>query len=306
MSFGKKKKPEKPKVVATKSVFSDARDFGVSSDFGSALATHEKFNYTDPLTGKVKPQTRFTTTSALNPELGYIKDQATEGLSNNMGFLQMDPNQRIDYLNSGSDPLYNLLKEQTSRDLEKAMGRAAVNSQGMGTRNSTTAGATQAGILNDNIIRSNTNLLNALNFGNENARADAGLNMGTLSGLAGLLYPMTATANANQFAGLGQADAAAAATAAAQNAANLQYANAMNAYNQANAGGLGGILRGGIGLLGSIAGAPFTGGASLLGAPSALSSMFGGGLPSNSPLSSSSLASSLAPGLLNEFSMGIQ
>lgn len=275
-------KPKAAKVAPTRSVFDSARDFNISTDFGSATATQEPFKWTNPLTGAVSDQTRYSTTSNLSAPLKGIADQAQTGLSNNMGFLQMDPNQRIDWLTAGKDPTYNLLSEMLKRDTDKAMGRSIVDSQGTGTMNSTTAGAAQGTILNDQILRSNQNLLNALNFGNENARADAGLGLNVISGLNGIVNPLASAANANQFQAMGAVDQAAAATAASQNAANQQYAAAMNQYNQQKSAGLGGMIGGGVGLLGSLALAPFTGGASLLAAPGMMAMMGGGGKSSGS------------------------
>lgn len=233
----------------------------------------KRFGYS-PLNTK---QTEITTDAQLPDYLSGIPKLAGQGVESNLSFLQQTPQQQYDQAVGGNNPLYNILMENTNRAREQALGRSLVDYNNMGTANSTTAGSAQGTILNDAIMQGNQNLLNAINFSNETGRANLGANLNSLGSMANLLYPTMSLGNANAMQAWGQRDATAMANANAQNAANLQHAQAMNQYNQQRASSLGGMIGGGIGLLGSAALAPFTGGASLMAAPGMMSNMFGGG-----------------------------
>lgn len=296
-------KPKKQEVAKTSSVFKRTNETGFNSDFGNASTTMTPYMYTDPLTGQQTQQHRLETTTSLPEDLKQARTAAGTGLNSNLGFLQMNPNEQYDYMRAGNDPMYNLLSDQTQRNTDKALGRSLVNSRGLGTQNSTTAGAAQAGILNDSLLRANNDLLQAFTFGNENSRANLGANLNTLGSLANLVYPLGSASNANFMQAMASRDAASASTAAAQNAANMQYAQAMNQYNQQKSAGLGNMIGGGIGALGSLALAPFTGGMSLMAMPGALSGMFsggGGGGGSYTPMPSYGFANNIG-GLANQF-----
>lgn len=237
-------KPEEPKVEKTKTTFKGVNAAQTEGPFGTGTSQLTPYQATNPITGKTVNKVRVDTTNKLNPELQASAELAQTGLKSNLGFLQRNPNEQVDWLRGGNDPLYNILREESQRNTDRALGRSLVDSQGTGTMNSTTAGAAQGMILNDAILRSNQNLLQALNFGNETSRANMGANLNAIGSLANLVYPLGSSANANLLAGLNAQDRAYAATAAAQNAANLQHAQAMNAYNQQKASSWGNILGG--------------------------------------------------------------
>lgn len=223
-------KPKKAKTVPTKSAYSNVDEANFSGPYGGATSTITP--YVDTSTGKRVNRTKIDTEFSLNPELQRASDTATTGLNANLGYLQRDPNARLDYLRSGQDPYYSLLNEQAQRQYDQNLGRLKINAGDAGAGNSTAAGAAYGTLMRDKQLMDNQNLLAGLNFGNENARADAQLNLGAIGNFANLVYPLGSAANAQLNTGLSDQSSAASQTAAARNAAEMQYAQAMNQYRQ--------------------------------------------------------------------------
>lgn len=264
MAYKGGSKPQKAEVAPFKSIYKDTFEAGYDSPFGSATSQLLPKVMVNP-SGKTINGQELSTTLNLSPELQGINTTATTGLQNNLSFLQQDPNQRVGYLTSGQDPLYNALTTQQDLTLQNNLGRAQLQAQKTGGLNSTALGSAQSGLLaNDGIVR-NQNLLTALNSANDNARQDSQVNQGVIGNLAQLLYPLGSAANSNLMTALNQTDQGRFQTAAAENAANQQYANAMNAYNQSQSGamssGIGSLVGAGLGAALAIP----TGGLSLAG-----------------------------------------
>jgi hypothetical protein len=238
-------KPKKAKVTPTVSSYAGTDSSSFSTDFGTGHS-----GLADLGNGKKE----FQTTATLAPELAGIGRTAGEGLASNLAYLQRDPEQRVDWATGGNDPWYNVLAEQNKRATQEAIGRQLVNGQQGGITNSTTMGSALGRIANDDILRRNQILLGALDYGNQNARADAGLNMSTLTGLNGLITPYGSAAAAQLQTAKGSQDQAQAATAAAQNAAEQQYVSAMNQYNMQKQASMGQMVSAGLGMLGTIGG----------------------------------------------------
>lgn len=281
MAYKGGSKPQKAEVAPFKSIYKDTYEAGYDSPFGSATSQLLPKVMVNP-SGKTINGQELSTTLNLSPELQGINTTATTGLQNNLSFLQQDPNQRVGYLTSGQDPLYNALTTQQDLTLQNNLGRAQLQAQKTGGMNSTALGSAQSGLLaNDSIVR-NQNLLTALNSANDNARQDTQVNQGVIGNLAQLLYPLGSAANSNLMTALNQTDQGRFQTAAAQNAANQQYAADMNAYNKSKAG----ATASGIGTLaGAALGAALaipTGGLSLAAIPAmAGGAMSGAGLGSS-------------------------
>lgn len=203
------------------------------------------------------------TSATLAPGLQSASDTASAGLTPNLAFLQQDPNQRIAFIDGGNDPLYNILSERIRRAEADALGRAKVNAQGTGNSNSTAYGSAMGTILNDSLLRKNSTLLDALNFGNENARANIGTNLGAIGTFANLANPAGAAANSNSLAAYSAQDQAASNNAGNQLQANMANAAAQNAQNmleqQKKSSMLGNLVNLGGTLLGSAFGGPVGG-----------------------------------------------
>ena len=284
MAYKGDDKPKKAKVTKAVSQFEGVNSASFNGPFGSGSSTRNPYTYKDPVTGQESTQQRLETNINLSPELTKAGQSASTGLSNNLSFLQTDPNERISFLTGGSDPTYNALKIESDRATENAMGRARLNTLKGGIGNSTAAGGALGSILNDDILRQNKLLTNVLDFRNQNARADAQTNLSSISGLSNLVYPLGSAANSNLMAAFGAQDQTAAANAAAINAAEMQHAQAMNQYNATkNAGmgsGVGSLVGAGLGALLAIptGGLSLAAGASLgAGLGGAAGDLFGGG-----------------------------
>lgn len=215
-------KPEHADIKPTVSGYAGVNNAGFSTDFGSG---------TSGITGTGKNKT-YQTTATLSPQLAGIGQTAATGLGNNLQFLQQDPNQRVGFMTSGQDPTYNVLNEQADRARQEAIGRQLVDGHQGGITNSTTMGSALGKITNDDLLRRNQILLSALDYGNQTAQSNAGINMNTISGLNGLITPLGSAAASQLQTAKGSQDAANAATVAAQNSEATRYAGLMDAYNK--------------------------------------------------------------------------
>lgn len=257
------KEPEKVEAPKAKSAFRGINQTNFKTDFGSATTQKNQVMGAD---GKpVKNQFSLDTNTQLADFIQPIPSMAGGGVQNNLNYLQQSPQQQFADVQAGNNPLYNLLQQQTQSGVDKAIGRSMVDNSGLGTRNSTTAGAARGTILNDALLRDNGNVLNAINFGNEQGRANLGANLGALTGLSSLTNPLGAASNANLMQVYGAQDAIQQANASAQLQANIANANAANQMAMQQGSSLGNIIGGGIGLAGTLGGAAFGGpmGASL-------------------------------------------
>lgn len=227
---GGRKPPKKVEAPQPDSAFKGINRTSFGSAFGSGTAAK---NPVMGANGKpVKGQYSLDTQTQLADFLQPVPQMAGEGIQGNLGFLQRTPQQQFDDAVGGNNALYNLLQEQTRRSTDSALGRSLVDSQGLGTRNSTTAGAAQGTILNDSLQRQNSNLLQAIQFGNDQGRANLGANLNTLGSLANLTYPLGSAANANLLQGFGARDSMAQSNAALQFQANQANTAAQNQYDE--------------------------------------------------------------------------
>lgn len=219
-------KPKKANVTGTPSSYKGVENSSFSTDFGSGFSGL----VADPNDPKGKAKI-YQTTANLAPELAQIGRTAGGMLGNNLEYLQRDPEQRVAWLTGGNDPTYNVMQEQARRATQEAIGRQLVNAQQGGITNSTTLGSALGRIGNDEILRNQQILQSVLDFNANNARADAGLGMSTITGLNSLITPYGSAAATQLQTAKGSQDQAAAATAAAQNQAEQQYIQALNQYN---------------------------------------------------------------------------
>lgn len=249
MSSGKK--PKKVTAPTVTSQYSGVNQAEFGSDFGTGFS--QKTTNPDGTAS-------LNTTTKLADFLQPIPELAGRGAQDNLSYLQRTPQQQYEDATGGNNPLYNILTEQTRRNTDGALGRALVNSQGTGTSNSTTAGAAQGMIFNDALMRSNTDLLNAVNFSNETSRANLGANLNALGSMANLVYPLGSAANANLMQAMGQQDAVAMQNANNQLQANIANTQAANQAAMARQQSLGQMIGGGIGMLGTLGGSYLLGG----------------------------------------------
>jgi hypothetical protein len=271
-------KPKKAKTTQAVSGFDNITGADYSGPFGSGQSTIGNG--------------RIGTTVTLAPGLQTASDTAQTGLNQNLAYLQMDPNQRYDFLSAGKDPLYNLVQDQSGRTTDYNLGRARLSAYGTGNQNSTAGGAAIGSVLNDDILRQNTNLLNAFNYNNQLATSGAQTNLGALGGIANLVYPLGAAANSNLMQARSDISGVNLANAQAQNQAERDYINQLNQQaaqsRSGMASGIGSLLGAGLGAALAIP----TGGLSLAGGAMLGSSlggsaggMFGGSGQSSAPYS---------------------
>ena len=253
-------KPKKAKVTPITSGYDGVKTGSFSTDFGSGQSS---------LVGEGANK-RFETTAMLSPELAGVAGTAGRTLQGNLQYLQTDPAERVAAMQAGEVPIYNVMAEQADRARAEAVGRQQVDAQTGGLTNSTTMGSALGRIANDDILRRNQILQAALEFGNQSARADAQLGLGSLTGLNSLVTPYGAAAASQLQTARGSQDAAAAATAQARNQAEMNYVSSMNSYNANQPGVDWGSVGGLAGGAAALIAAPFTAGASLAYLPLAM------------------------------------
>lgn len=258
-------KPEKVEPQPAKSSMAGVKSSEFNTDFGSAVSSKSK--------GKI------TTTSTLAPDLQVANKAASTGLGNNLAYLEQDPTQRFSMMESGDDPVFNLMEIQRNKAENQAAGRMALRAQGTGNLNSTSYGGALGAIDNESQTRRLQNILSTLQYGNETARGNAATQMGAIQGLAGLAYPLASGANNSLFTALNAQDRVALANAQQAFEAEQINTQAMNQYNQANRSALGSVLGSTLGVTGSIL-APSFGMAPMTSNPM-MSSGGGGGLMSS-------------------------
>lgn len=240
-------KPKRAEVKKTPSSYNGVDSSSFSTDFGSGFSGL----VADPNNAGKKI---YQTSASLSPELAQIGQTAGGMLGNNLSYLQRNPEERVSWLTGGNDPYYNLFSEQSKRATTEAIGRQLVDAQQGGITNSTTLGSALGRIANDDILRRNQILQSSLDYNNNNARTDAQLGLGTITGLNSLITPYGSAAAAQLQTAKGSQDQAAAATAAAQNQAERDYTSAVNQYNMQKQASLGNMIGGGLSMLGSIGG----------------------------------------------------
>lgn len=283
MSFGKKKSSS-VKYKAPASQFAGVTGSSFNGPFGSATSNRNGSS--------------IDTTFKLGDSFAGLPDTIGQGLSSNYRYLGQDPQQRYDSILGGNDPVYNLLREQTDRELSRQLGRAKLTGQSTGNVNSTALGALNAGILNDGVMRNNQNILSALDYGNSAATNAINTGLGGVTTLNNLIAPLGSAANANLMTAMTNQDQVALANAARQLQADQFNAQASMANQGSSPWGTIGSLAGaalGLGL------APFTGGSSLalasLGGSlgGGVGSLFGGGKSAASPSLGAGLSASSLP-----------
>ena len=275
MSIGGSK-PKKANVKGTPNLFQRNNAAEFTTDFGTGNSGLYNYMYTDPVTGQTEKMTKITADAKLNPELSQAAQTAQAGINNNLGYINRDPNQQYQDAIGGNDPYYNMLTMQADKTRRAAEGRMQLNAQRGGISNSTTLGAGLGTIANEDIMRRNAILTNAMQYGNQTATQNLGTNLGVVGNLAQLTYPLASAANSAFMTGAQSFNNALSQTAAAQNAAEMQYTNAMNQYRAQQSGALGSGIGSLLGAGSALALAPFTGGASLAYLPAAAS--IGGGI----------------------------
>lgn len=252
--------PKKVKAPVITSQYDGTNKSTFNSDFGTGMSTIQA-GAVDPVTGK--PTKEIITNSNLNPALKGVADTATSGLQNNLSYLSMDPNQRVGFLTSGQDPLYNVLSDQNNKAFDQNMGRANINAARNGNQNSTALGGTLGQLMSNDQVTKNQILLQALGYGNQTANTNAATQLGAIGGLANLTYPLGSAANSSLQSALNQLDSISSQNAQMQFEANKINTSASNAA-QTNWGK---VIGGSLATAAALGLAPFTGGASLLAVP---------------------------------------
>jgi hypothetical protein len=264
--------PKKVKAPVITSQYDGTNKSTFNSDFGSGSSFFQT-GANDPITGK--PTKEIVTNSTLNPALQGVANTATSGLQNNLSYLSMDPNQRVGFLTSGQDPLYNVLTDQNNKAFDQNMGRANINAARNGNTNSTALGGTLGQLMSNDQVTKNQILLQALGYGNQTANTNAATQLGALGGLAQLVYPLGSAANSSFQSALNQLDSVASQNAQMELQARMANAQAQNSKKSP----WGSIAGAALGVGGALL-APFTGGLSIpIGAAlgSGVSGALGGG-----------------------------
>lgn len=251
--------PKKAKVQATPSQYSGVTNSSFSGPFGSGTSTLNKATNS------------IDATATLSPELQNSANLAQSGLTNNLAYINRNPEQQVNFATSGQDPYYNVLAEQANQAFDSNLGRLRLQAFKGGGLNSTAAGGAYGNLAHNKNLYDNQILLNALQYGNQNALQGAQANLGAIGGLAQLVYPLQSAANAQLNTALQSKDRADAATVAARNQAEANYAQAMNEYSATKNAGMGSGIGSMVGAGLAIGAAPFTGGASLALLPAAMS-----------------------------------
>lgn len=238
------KNPPQAKAAKYTSAYGNTQNTTFGSDFGTGTSS------IDPKTGTMM------TTSSLSPQLKSVADQAGQGLGSSLGYLNQDPQSSYSAMAAGNDPYYNVLQSNNERVLADQQAQARLLGQQTGTGNSTTMGSALGRIANDDYDRQQQNLVTALTFGNDQARQNANTQLGTVSGLANLSYPLASAANSNLTTALGATDAASAQNAANQQAANMANFQAQQAAAQRQSAMWGNLLNTGATVAGGVFGGP--------------------------------------------------
>ena len=249
-------KNKKPKAPTFSSAFGKTKEARFETPFGGGVSNIDK------KTGLLD------TKGFLSPGLQQALGLAEGGLVNNLSFLNRDPEARAQSIREGNDLLANVLTDQQERDQARTLGQIRKFNQATGNSNSTAAGSLFAQAADDAIRTRNQILLNSLLAGNQTALQNLAASSGVVTDLANLSFPLAGAANQNLLTALQSRD-----KVAAQNAA-LQA----QAQQQSRPSTFGSILSG-LGTVGGLLAAPFTGGSSLGGIPfvNTLGSIFGGG-----------------------------
>ena len=216
-------KPKKPKVYATPTAYQGVTNSTFSGPFGSGTSSLNK------ATGSIDA------TSTLSPELQTSANLAQSGLSNNLAYLNRNPEQQVNFATGGQDPYYNVLSEQAQQSFDNNLGRLRLQAFKGGGNNSTAAGAAYGNLASQKNLYDNQILLSSLQYGNQQAGQNAQTNLGAIGGLAQLVYPLQSAANAQLNTALQSTDRASAATTAAKNQAEQQYYQQMLQYEQQKA-----------------------------------------------------------------------
>lgn len=265
-------KPNKVKYNPVTSQYNGTNQSTFNTDFATGNSTIKPYTYTDPLTGQTSTKQQLVTDATLNPELQKAANTATSGLNSNLSYLSMDPNQRVNFLTSGQDPLYNVLNEQNNRAYQQNVGRTSLDAARTGNANSTALGGALGTLMSNDQLTKNQILLNALQYGNQTANTNAATNLGAIGGLANLSYPLGSAANSSLQSALNQLDSVGLQNAQNQLQADMYNTSAQNAART----NWGQVIGGSLATAAALGLAPFTGGASLLAVPGTIG-MAGGG-----------------------------
>ncbi len=235
-----------PKAQAAKytSPYANTHETSFGSDFGTG-------------TSSINPQTGLmTTTSSLSPQLKSVADQAGQGLGSSLGYLNQNPQESYANMAAGHDPYYNTLQINNQRILNDQQSQARMLGQQTGMTNSTTMGSELGRISNDDNLRQQNNMATAMQFGNDQARQNASTQMGSISGLANLSYPLASAANSNLTTALGATDAQNQFNAGNQQAMAINNQQQQIAAQQRQSAMIGNLINTGATVAGGMYGGP--------------------------------------------------
>lgn len=211
-------KPKRQNVYSTPTEYDNVTSSSFGGPFGSGSSTLNKG------TGSID------STATLSPELQNSANLAQSGLTSNLGYINRNPQEQVNFATGGQDPYYNVLAEQAKQSFDNNLGQLRLQAFKGGGLNSTAAGAAYGNLAYNKNLYDNQILQSALQYGNQQATQNANTNLGAIGGLAQLVYPLESAANAQLNTSLQANDRADATTTQAKNAAEAQYHQAMAQY----------------------------------------------------------------------------
>lgn len=266
MSSGKPK-TSKAKTKQAQSVYQGIDSFNVNLDgFANANATRV-------------PGQALNMSSSLSPGLGRARDLSTEGLNNNLSFINQSPTQQLQDLNAGNNSLYNLQSELNRRLGDTQLGQAQSRFSSNGLENSTVRGAFEGQLATDARLQDLATRNASLDYQNTQARNNIATQNQTLGNLANIQMLPLQMAQQNALAAFNNVDQTSQFNAGQSNQASMFNAGQSNQAAQQAAANQQSLIGNLIGAGASLAAIPLTGGMSGLGALSSLSSLGARSLP---------------------------
>jgi hypothetical protein len=215
MSSGQPK-AKKAQYTPSQSVFQGVDKFNVNlGGLGSANVTRN-------------PNQSIDMTGSLSSTLGQSRDLASEGLSNNLAYINRTPTQQLEDLSSGKNSYYNLQSELNKRLAETQLGQAQQRFSSNGLENSTVRGSFEGQLANDALLQDMATRQSALDFQNQQVWQNIANQNQTLGNLANIQQIPLQMAQQNAMQAFGNVDQNSQFNSGQQNQVSMFNADASN------------------------------------------------------------------------------
>jgi hypothetical protein len=262
MSSGKPK-AKKASFAPASSVFQGIDKFNVElGGLGSANVTRN-------------PNQSIDMTGSLSSTLGQSRDLASEGLGNNLAFINRTPTQQLEDLSAGKNSFYNLQSELNKRLAETQLGQAQHRFSSNGLENSTVRGSFEGQLATDAALQDLATRQSALEFQGQQALQNIASQNQTLGNLATIQQIPLQMAQQNAMQAFGNVDQNSQFNSGQQNQVSMFNADAANKMAMQAAQNRSALMGNLISAGASLAAIPLTGGLSGLGALKGATSVAG-------------------------------